>query len=404
VLPPDVNFSQVDFSIENRDDKEKPAIRFGLAAVKNVGKGAVNPIIAERNKNGLFKSIEDFCRRLDPQSSNRRVLESLIKAGALDCLGNRGALLNSLERLLSMAQTEVKLRSSGQSTMFDLFGQSSPIPLPSLELAERDVTDKEKLVWEKELMGVYLSEHPFARYAKHIDTENTILPSQINTELEGQSMVLVGMVDSVRELSTKDHRLFCAAQIADDVAVLEVMVWARIYEDTKELWKEGNFLRIEGKVKIREERVQFTCDAVEIYKPDDAVKPTRLLVEKEGASGKKKGNGTNGKTLQSEPNGKPAIAMKNGENGTTPVKQYKLILTLFETAEETKDIELYNKVIETIKEYRGRDEVYLRVVNTEHVTNMKINGLFTDASPDLKKRLAQILGPGNVKTENIDEA
>jgi len=67
--------------------------------------------------------------------------------------------------------------------------------------------------------------------------------------------------------------------------------------------------------------------------------------------------------------------MKNGENGTTPVQQYKLILTLFETAEETKDIELYNKVIETIKEYRGRDEVYLRVVNTEHVTNMKINGL-----------------------------
>ena len=121
---------------------DKPAIRFGLAAVKNVGKGAIDPIIAERANNGLFKSIEDFCRRLDGQSANRRVLESLIKAGALDCLGIRGVLLNSVESLISMAQTEQKLRSSGQSTMFDLFGQSAPVPMPSLELAGKDVTPR----------------------------------------------------------------------------------------------------------------------------------------------------------------------------------------------------------------------------------------------------------------------
>jgi DNA polymerase III subunit alpha len=390
VLPPDVNYSQADFSIENRGDNEKPAIRFGLAAVKNVGKGAVDPIIAERTKKGLFKSIEDFCRRLDGQSANRRVLESLVKVGALDCLGSRGALLNSVERLLSLAQTEQKLRSSGQSTMFDLFGQSAPIPMPSLELAEEDIAAKDKLAWEKELMGVFLSEHPFARYSKLIDTENTILPSQVNAELEGQSLVMVGMVDSVRELFTKDHRAFCAAQIADDAALIEVMVWARTYEDTRDLWKEGNFLRIEGKVKIREERVQFTCDAVDIYKPEEASKPTRLLVQKETANGHANGNGKNGKAKNGQ---------SNGNNGNEVLEQHKLIITLIETVDEAKDIELYNKVMDIIKEYRGKDEVHLRIVNSEHVTNLKINGLFTDVSPDLKKRLGQIVGIENLRTE-----
>jgi DNA polymerase-3 subunit alpha len=400
ILPPDVNYSQADFSIENRDDLDKPAIRFGLAAVKNVGKGAVDPIIAERTKNGLFKSIEDFCRRLDPQSANRRVLESLVKVGALDCLGSRGALLNSVERMISMVQIEQKLRSSGQSTMFDLFGQSAPVPMPSLDLAGEDAAAKEKLAWEKELLGVYLSEHPFARYAKLIDTENTVLPSQVNAELEGQSLVLVGMVDTVKELFTKDHRAFCSATITDDVASLEVMVWTRTYEDTKELWKDGNFLRIEGKVKIREERVQFTCDAVEIYKPDDAPKPTRLLVEKGTANGLIHSNGKNGMVKNGESNGKTA-AVKNGNNGAPPAEPHKLILTMIESVDEAKDLEIYNKVIEIIKEYRGRDEVHLRIVNPDKVTNMKVNGLYTDVSPDLKKRLGQVVGAENIKTEKL---
>ena len=102
VLPPDINHSQLDFSIE-ADEKGQPAIRFGLGAIKNVGAGAIEPVIKERNKNGAYKSIEDFCRRGNLQSINRRVMESLIKAGALDCLGDRGALLNSVTRIISLS-------------------------------------------------------------------------------------------------------------------------------------------------------------------------------------------------------------------------------------------------------------------------------------------------------------
>ena len=223
---------------------------------------------------------------------------------------------------------------------------------------------------------------------------------QVNAELEGQSLVLVGMVDTVKELFTKDHRAFCSATITDDVASLEVMVWTRTYEDTKELWKDGNFLRIEGKVKIREERVQFTCDAVEIYKPDDAPKPTRLLVEKGTANGLIHSNGKNGMVKNGEFNGKTA-AVKNGNNGAPSAEPHKLILTMIESVDEAKDLEIYNKVIEIIKEYRGRDEVHLRIVNPDKVTNMKVNGLYTNVSPDLKKRLGQVVGVENIKTEKL---
>jgi DNA polymerase III subunit alpha len=382
VLPPDVNKSQVDFAIEKQDNFGKSPIRFGLCAVKNVGKGAVDPIIAERDKNGPFKSIEDFCRRLDAQSANRRVLESLIKVGALDSLGgNRGAILNNIERLLSLAQIEQKMRSSGQSTMFDLFGQSAHVPLPAFELSGEDVSAKDKLTWEKELMGVYLSEHPFARYAKLIDTENTMLPSQVNTELDGQALVIVGMVDSVRELTTKDHRPFCGAVITDDVSGLEVMAWPRIYEDTKEFWKEGNFLRIEGKVKIKEERVQFTCDAVEIFSPETSSTPARLIIERNG-----QGGAANGKT----------------QNGQSASVRYILTLVFAETDDEAGDLDKFNKGVDILKEYRGKDEVRLRIIGSDCITNMNFNGLYTDATPDMKKRLGQIIGAENIKTEKLE--
>ncbi|GAG56053.1 unnamed protein product, partial [marine sediment metagenome] len=106
VLPPDINRSQASFSIEGDSQGNAPAIRFGLTVIKNVGLGAIEPIIAERNKGGDFKSIEDLCRRCDLRGVNKRVMESLIKVGALDCLGSRGALLQNIDRILSLAQRE----------------------------------------------------------------------------------------------------------------------------------------------------------------------------------------------------------------------------------------------------------------------------------------------------------
>jgi DNA polymerase III subunit alpha len=392
VRPPDINLSEVSFSLEDSGNKEKPAIRFGMAAIKNVGPGAIEPLLVERKKKGPFKSIEDLCRRLDAQTANRRVIESLIRAGALDKLGSRGILFNNVERILSLAQAEQKMRNTGQSTMFDLFGQSAAVPMAALELTGDDVSPKEKLVWEKELMGVYLSEHPFAQYVKFIDADNTTLPSQINAELDGQPITLVGMVDSVRQLTTtRDHKSFCSAMICDDVANIEVMVWNRVYEGTKDLWVEGNFLRIEGKVKVKEDRLQVACDAVEVCKQE--VQPKALALTMTPA--KHNSAETIGAAIEKGKNGNG-----NGKNGHK-VDLHKITIAIHQTEDEEKDSAYLNNLIEILKDFRGKDEVHLRIIEGNTATNLRLPNVYVDLTPDLLKRLGQFVETENLIVENI---
>ena len=319
VRPPSVNYSQINFSLEDSGDKEKPAIRFGLSAIKNVGAGAIEPLVAERNK-----TIEDFCRRIDTQTGVGGCWRA-DRAGAMDCLETRGS-----DEYYQ--QAEQKLRNSGQTTMFDLFGQASPAALPGLELSGGEVSAKEKLAWEKELMGVYLSEHPFGRYSKYINSEEIILPSQVNAELEGQNITLVGMVDSVRELFTRDHKPFCSCMLGDDVASLEVMVWPRNYETSKELWKEGNFLMIQGKVKAKDERLQFVCDTVDIFKPDTETR-TSSLMSTGNTSAEITSNG-NANRISGDNVKVNGIKPINGKQDIVSGELHRLTLVLYETDEE----------------------------------------------------------------------
>ncbi len=164
VLPPHVNHSDVTFSIERADADAPGAIRFGLATIKNVGEAAVAGIVRARREGGPFISLEDFCRRADLKHLNKRALESLIKAGALDGLGyNRTTLIANLDRIASLIGREQRLKESGQATMFDLFGAEVPVPLPALELEVLPEQRGEVLAWEKEVLGIYISEHPFRR-------------------------------------------------------------------------------------------------------------------------------------------------------------------------------------------------------------------------------------------------
>jgi DNA polymerase-3 subunit alpha len=256
ILPPDINRSQVNFSIE-ADGGETPAIRFGLTAIKNVGLGAVEPIVAERAKGGEYSSIEDLCRRADLSGLNRRTLESLIKAGALDCLGNRGSLVQNIGSIMSLAQREQRLRDTGQSTMFDLWGEEVPTPMPGLALEPAEIPVRDRLTWEKELMGVYLSEHPFSALAGSVTSPNTTFCGHIDAELVGQNVKVAGMVASVRSLYTRDGRPFASAVMEDLDGRVEVMVWPKVYAETKDLWQEGNMLLVEGKVRLGNDEVQF---------------------------------------------------------------------------------------------------------------------------------------------------
>jgi DNA polymerase-3 subunit alpha len=372
VLPPDINRSQLEFSIE--DSSGQPAIRFGLMAIKNVGTGAVEPIIAERNKNGIFKSIEDLCRRCDLQTANRRVMESLIKAGVMDSLESRGTLLNSVSRILSLAQREQRLRETGQSAMFDLWGETKSVPLPQLDMAPAGTSDREKAYWEKELMGVSFSEKPFSPEfsGKNPDTN---FCGQLDEGLEGQAVVIAGRVTSCRYLLTRDGRSFANAILEDFSGQVDVMVWPKVYSETDELWKEGNELVVQGKVRVREEQVQISCDKVTYYQPPQEDREPPAIP-------------------------KPAVVKAPVEKtAVIPVEKHRLIININQTADEDGDITRLSKILAILKTFPGGDEVRLNVVNGGAAIPLKLPNIQTGYCPQLKEQLADLLGEDALKVE-----
>jgi len=377
VMPPDINRSQVTFSIEK--DGGAPAIRFGLAAIKNVGPGAVEPIIAERDKGGEFKSIEDLCRRCDLRGVNKRVMESLIKAGALDSLGSRGTLLNNVNRILSLAQREQRLRETGQSTMFDLWGETMPVPMPSLDLETADIPVRDRLVWEKELMGVYLSEHPFSSVAGEVALGDTTLCGQIDAGLVGQTVIVAGMVASVRHLFTRDRNPFASAILEDLDGQIEVMVWPKVYTDTGDLWEEGNILLVEGKVRLRDDRVQLSCDKVRRYQP---------TVQAE-------------EIVASPPEEAPVVAEETTIS-TTPAESRRLVISLIQTSDEEGDKTNLHKLITALGDFPGQDTVKLSVTNGERVINLRLYNIHTNYCPELHQRLVELVGEDRFRLEPAD--
>jgi DNA polymerase-3 subunit alpha len=192
--------------------------------------------------------------------------------------------------------------------------------------------------------------------------------------------------------------------LEDDVAGIEVMVWPRTYESTKDLWEEGGFLRIEGKVKVKEERLQITCDAVEQCKQEVQPKAATLTVKPNSAP-KQNGYVRNGKSLNGNGGVRSNGSSTNGKNGKaiiSPVEFHKLTIVVHETTDEEKDEAYLNQIMEILKETRGKDEVNLRIMNPDRVTNLKLTNTYVDYSPDLQKRLAKLVGEQNLIVEKTD--
>lgn len=398
VLPPDINRSQPHFSIE-RDERGTPSIRFGLTSIKNVGVGAMESVITERAKNGIFKSIEDMCRRVDFSNLNRRVVESLIKAGAFDSLGNRGTLLNNITEILSLAQREQRSRDSGQTTMFNLWGAEVPVPLTSLNFQEVEVTVKEKLAWEKELMGVYLSEHPFTPYASKIAEDNITLCGQIESEMNGQTVQVAGMVASVTHLLRKDGKPFAKVVLEDLEGSIEVMVWTEVYTAKIELWEEGTIVLINGRVTTREDNVQISCKEADRYQPGQVIPKKQMLETRptmisNGKSNYNNKSGVNGKTAMNE---KPVPVIVKSPN------RYRLIISIKGTQDEQNDLNRLRRIIYSVKEYSGRDEVSLRIINNGKTVKLRLPNIYTGYCPELHEQITELVGEGGLIVQTLAE-
>ena len=267
VLPPDVNASGSNFTVERRVDGRR-AIRFGLAQIKHVGLGAVETLITERTTNGSFGTLAEFARRLNTRELNRRALESLAKAGAMDSLGDRSSIVCGLDRILSLAQQEQRLRETGQTSMFDLFGAQVDTPLPALELPHIETPHGELLAWERELLGTYLSEHPFTRAATHLAEYVTAQLAEVSAELAGQSIIVAGTVTAVRRLATRQGKPFAAVAVEDLSGTTELTAWPEPFQRYQDLLVEGNVILARVNVRDRADRLTAAIEDVWAYDLD----------------------------------------------------------------------------------------------------------------------------------------
>jgi DNA polymerase-3 subunit alpha len=353
VLPPDINRSHASFAIE-KDDENNHAIRFGLASIKNVGFSPIAHILSGRNMEGDFESLEDFCYRTDLRNINKKVLESLIKVGVFDSLGSRKTLLDSLNKIISLSQTKQRAKESGQVSMFDLWGQSSPTTKVSYAQGEEDVSVKQKVIWERELLGLYFSQ-PLDFLSKETSSPGTVSCGEINRDMVEETVTVSGMVVSVRQAHTKDNRPFVVASIEDLDASIEVIAWPRLYESTQAIWQEGNILSINGVVKVRDGEVQLNCQ-------DAMLLPVRQEVLKE------------------------------------PQPRHVLI-DINQSGEAEKDVECLHRIVDILKSYPGQDRVSLTVLGDGEMTNLEMPNITVNYCPELAGELSEIVGEGNLRLE-----
>lgn len=283
VMPPDVNYSGLDFDIQELPpDVEaiKPdpmlafkfpvppgsAIRFGMAAVKMVGEGPVNVILEARREGGPFQSLEEFADRVDLRKVGKRPLECLIKVGAFDRFGKRSQLLTVIDQMVGNSASVHDARASGQLSMFDLMGGSSsasvsPIRLPDIE----EVKGREKLTWEKELLGVYAASHPMQSLGIDMSKIVTCFCNELSEEHNGKNVTLAGMITTVRTINTKKGDQMAFVQLEDRQGQCEVVVFPRTYAEVKEKLVPDTLVIMKGKAQTREGQTSLLVDSIQNY-------------------------------------------------------------------------------------------------------------------------------------------
>lgn len=255
VLSPDVNESFVEFAVV----PDKKEIRFGMAAIKGVGVSVVEEILRARDE-GKFASVEDFAKRASTRKVNKKAWDSLIKTGAFDQMADRSDLLFNLETIQAFASKLQKEAASGQT---DLFGGliDSGIPQPTVELQVAPVkhTDKERLTWERELLGLYVSAHPLDNYDTYFH-EQTVPLGEMTSDLDGKSMTIGGLVAAVRTIITKSGTKMAFVKIEDKTHEAEVIVFPNLYEQVSSLLETDAVIRVSGKVSARDREGNITSE------------------------------------------------------------------------------------------------------------------------------------------------
>ncbi|MCL4534199.1 MAG: DNA polymerase III subunit alpha [Bacteroidetes bacterium] len=438
LLPPDVNCSDVGFTVE-----DGRSIRFGLGAIKNVGSAPAEAIVAARREGGPFQSVDDFCERVDPRLVNKRVVESLVKAGGLDPLGRRSQLLQVLDRIIGEVQRLQKASMNGQTNLFDLLSDDSSkaIYLPDIP----EFPDQTKLIWEKELLAAYFTEHPLNKAVARLRRTLTAFCGQIGPELVGQKVTVAGVVVAPRPIITRKGDTMLMAALDDLEGSIDLVVFPRVYQHTREIWQEDAIVVVQGRVDARDERLQIVCESAIRYAdedeenaeavfvpPDelDELLPDGLLLGTEPESASDVPDTERGMVAGDAPAGTgvvPAAAPspaaqppadgegngvrqvgadghsegeRNGRGATTG--QVRFHLTIQRTGDEQRDLALFHEAVVLLGRHKGQDAVMLTIVTLlGQAVELEWPELATRYSRHLENQLVDLLGRDAVRVEKV---
>ncbi|MBI5953396.1 MAG: DNA polymerase III subunit alpha [Chloroflexi bacterium] len=258
VLQPDVNASEWDFSIEDVDGK--PNIRFGMGAIKNVGENSVQPIIEERIAHGKFSDLNDFARRVDLRTVGKRSLECLIKVGALDSFGNRASLLASLDRIVAISSAHFRAADAGQMSLFGAAtGIVEEIHLPEV----KDVDKREMLNWERELIGLYITDHPLNEHQVTLAQIVSYFSGQLSEAAHEEKVRVAGLITVVRPYTTKTGKPMGFVTIEDIQGTIELVMFPKTWTRFSDKMTVGRIIIVKGKVDNANPPAKILVDEIE---------------------------------------------------------------------------------------------------------------------------------------------
>lgn len=373
VLPPDVNESFLEFAVV----PDTGQIRFGMNAIKNVGTGAVEEILRAR-EDGPFVSLEDFFAKVSPRVVNRKAIESLIKAGAFDRFGERPHLIHNIDILLAYANRLQKEANSGQTDLFGNLIEDQVKPQLVMEAGE-PVNEGEMLVWERELLGVYLSQHPLEAYETLL-AERTIPLGSIKPEHDGLGVTVGGAIQDSREITTKNGQKMAFVKIADQFGELELILFPSVYQQTVGIWERDKVIIAKGKASAKDRNGSLT-DEIKIM-VDDAREVTLQQAKAYQSTGKE--------TKKLKP--RKVAATKAKAKSKAPPATAKVYIRL--TSGEDQDLLLGLK--QKIDGNKGETEVVLVLGEASQKQIIKLP-MRLSASEAALAELEELVGAGNIK-------
>ncbi|MFC1645383.1 DNA polymerase III subunit alpha [Patescibacteria group bacterium] len=369
VLPPHINESFEEFTvIQSKDNKEN--IRFGLNAIKNVGHTVAHEIVKERNENGKFKNIEDLIDRVATKDLNKKSIEALAKVGAFDGLAERNQIIENIELIINFSKNLQKEKNSNQTSLFS----EEILEKPTLSLPQKnESTKKQRLQWEKDLLGLYVSDHPVAEFQEYFDNVATPIKS-LTEDHVGKNIQIGGVISKVQNIVTKRKQNMAFVTIEDLKSKIEFLVFPYILEKTGAVWQEDNIVLATGKVSDKDGSFKIIAENATVVNNQEVESYQRVLETQ-----KKNGNAIVTKKKHSTP--------PPSEPQPHTVSSKKMTISLPQDQEKMKTL---SETLESCK--FGETKIFIHLGSNLIETNYSI-----DANQDVLNKIKALLGENSIQ-------